>query len=549
MLTRLCVIGYSENDARLRKSVFHASELAAVADQTAQIGEGRIKKMTIELKDGVQAKLSTIFEGENVSTYVDAEVRLCGHDAAESLNDGLFICYETTADAALKAAAAAALNGARYVALASSLQDATFGKLPSTVDAIYVADPRSVYARACQAFRGFPGRKLRIVGVTGTAGKTSLSYVLGGVLAEAGMKVGLVGSLGVYDGVKLRPTIKTTPEPEQLAELLDEMVASGCVGAIIEASSVALAEKRLAGLELDAVCLTNIRRDHLDYHGAVDAYRRAKMQIFNYLKPTGVAICNVDDRVTDAALHLVTQPVLTVGIQPTPCSVSGTPVERMKGEQTFYVVAGSDAVPIRTKVLGKEHVYNCLEAAALAIAWKIDLKTVARGVERVEYIPGRMEAIDCGQPFGVYLDRASSPHTLAAALETVRSVTTGAVYCILCAPGDQDRTKRQLMAVAAESNSDVRVVTSGNLPESQSAEALDDLRRGFTCAGAFHDEPDRRKAIVWALSQAGVEDAILIVGQDVSTLASINERFVPDRQFIRNWLYENQPSAESYWFN
>lgn len=505
--------------------------------------------MAITIKAGVDAKLSTILEGENPSAFQDVAIRLFGSDASEPLAGGLFVCLEKAPTEAIAAVSRAASGGATLAILSSALRERVEPKLLGTIETIYADDPRAVYARACQAAYGFPGRALRLIGITGTAGKTSLSYILGGALAESGMRVGLIGSLGVYDGRKLRPTLKTTPEPEQLASLLSEMVSAGCVAAIIEVSSVALAEKRLAGLEFDAVCLTNIRRDHLDYHGTVEAYRRAKMSIFNYLKPTGVAICNVDDRVTEAALHLVKQPVLTVGIQPTVCSVSGTPVERGRSEQTFYVVAGSDAVPIRAKVIGKEHIYNCLEAAALGIAWGIDLKTVARGVERVEYIPGRMERIDCGQPFGVFLDRAASPDSLTAALETIRGVTTGAVYCVLCAPSDRDRNKRRLLAVAAESNSDVRIVTSGNLAESQSQEALDDLRGGFSGKGAFHDEPDRRKAIVWALSHAGIEDAVLVVGQDVSTLAPINERFVPDRQFIRNWLYDNQPSAESYWYN
>ena len=174
---------------------------------------------------------------------------------------------------------------------------------------------------------------------------------------------------------------------------------------------------------------------------------------------------------------------------------------------------------------------------------------MARGIERVEYIPGRMERLDCGQTFGVFLDRANSPQTLSAALESVRSVTTGRVYCVLCPPNDRDRTKRQLLAVAAESGADLCVVTSGNLPDSQTDESLEDLRRGFSNSDAYYDEPDRRKAIVWALAQASMEDSVLIVGQDVSTLDAINERFVPDRQYIRNWLCDNLPSAESYWYN
>ncbi|MGI6400515.1 MAG: Mur ligase family protein [Thermoguttaceae bacterium] len=503
--------------------------------------------MTIKIKDDVHVMLSTILEGANPSPYRDAEVVLCGKDASESLSDGLFICFDQDPESAKKSVETAASNGAIRAIVAHSLQD-SFQSFEG-LELIFVDEPRAVYAVACQAFRGFPGRKLRLIGITGTAGKTSLSYVLGGVLAEAGMKCGLVGSLGVYDGQTLRSARQTTPEPDELAKLLEEMVAAGCVGAIIETSSVALAEKRLAGLELDAALLTNIRRDHLDYHGTVDAYRRTKMTIFDYLKPDGIAICNVDDRVTEAAMHLIDRPVLTVGIQPTACSVSGTPVERSKGEQTFYVSAGSDAVPFCTKVIGKSHVYNCLEASALALSWNIDLRTSARGVERVEYIPGRMERIDCGQAFGVFLDRSTTSHSLAEALETLRSVTTGIIYCVLCAPGDRDRTKRQLMAVAAESHADVCVVTSGNLPESQSEETLNDLRRGFSNKSVYHDIPDRRKAIAWALTQAGLEDSVLVVGQDVSTLEPINEYFVPDRQFIRDWLYENQPSAESYWYN
>lgn len=505
--------------------------------------------MAITLKEGAQVRLSTVLKGENASSYRDAEIKVCGTTASEPLPLGLFICLETEANAALAAVVQASANGAIWAVMNASLEEETRDALPTMIEAIYVEDARSVYARACQAFRGFPGRKLRLIGVTGTAGKTTLSLTLGGVLSEAGMKFGLIGSLGVFNGGTLRPLAETTPDPERLASLLEEMVESGCVGAIIEASSFALAEKRLAGLEFDAVCLTNIRRDHLDYHGSVDAYRRAKLQIFQYLKSDGVAICNVDDRVTDAALHLIKQPVLTVGIRPTSCHVTGTPVERRRGEQIFYISAGSDAVPVRTKIIGKEYIYACLEAAALSSAWGIDLVTVARGIERIDCIPCRMESIEAGQSFGVFLDRATAPYSLTSALETARDVTQGKVFCVLCAPNDLDRSKRQLMAIAAEASADVCVVTSGNLPESQSAEALEDLRRGFSNKDAFHDEPDRRKAIEWALSHAELDDAVLIVGQDVSTLAPINELYVPDRQFIRNWLNKNQPSAESYWYN
>ena len=512
--------------------------------------------MSIQPKNGISVSLSVLLEGENVAPFRNANIAVCSCDAYEPLAGGLYVCKKSEPIAALEDVKIAAANGAVVAVLPNSLesafaeeQNSQYAESDSSFQKIFVDDPRSVYARACQAFCDFPARKMRMIAVTGTAGKTSLSYILGGVLAEAGQKVGLIGSLGVYDGAKLQPLRETTPQPEELAMLLDRMVEIGCQCAIVETSSVAIAEKRISGVEFDAVCLTNLRRDHLDVHRTVDQYRRVKMQIFNYLKKTGVAICNLDDRVTDAALHLITHPTLTVGIQPTTCSVSGTPVERNVSGQTFYVVAGADACPIHTMIIGKEHIYNCLEAAALAIAWKIDLKTVAKGIERVSYIPGRMERIDCGQPYDVFLDRANSPESLAAALETLRRVTHGSLYCLLAAPDDGDRSKRPLLGRTAETNADYVIVTSGNHLESQKDEAFDDLLKGFEKPKDVHVIKDRKEAITWVLSHASPDDCVLVVGQDVSTLDAINEKFVPDRQFIKHWLYENQPCVETFWYN
>lgn len=515
--------------------------------------------MTIRPWDGTSVALATLLDGESVAPYRDTLVASCGDDANDAeLRGGLFICRESEPNAAFDALKTAERGGALVGVVPKTFETKIAAEFESgdvdatnDVDAfqvVFVDDPRSVFARTCQAFQDFPARKMKTIAVTGTSGKTSASYIIGGMLAEAGKSVGLIGSLGAYDGVKLAPLAETTPDPETLANLLARMAANGCACAIVEVSSVALAEKRLAGIEFDAVCLTNLRRDHLDYHRTVDQYRRAKMHIFDFLKKDAIAICNVDDRVTDAALHLINCATLTIGIQPTECAVAGTPVERSRGEQTFYIVAGTDAAPVRSRIIGKEHIYNCLTAAALGVGWGIDLKTIARGVERVEYIPGRMERIDCGQPFGVFLDCAGSPDSLRAALETLRDATTGSVYCVLSAPNDSDRSKRPLMGSVAETLADRVVVTRGNFPKSQAQEALDDLLRGCKNSEKSIVLADRKDAIIWALSQATPEDVVLVVGCDASTLDEIDENFVADRQFVRHWLYENQPCLEPYWF-
>lgn len=511
--------------------------------------------MSIQPKYGSPVPLSVLLERENVAPYRNDKIVICGKDSFEALNGGLYVCVESNAQDALASIRTAQRNGAIVAVVANALEAdlAPFISSDCVDDAafqtIFVDDPRSVYARACQAFYGFPANKMRVIAITGTAGKTSLSYILGGVLAESGRRIGLVGSLGLYDGQKLRPLKDTTPEPEELAKALDDMYRADCACVVLEVSSVALAEKRIAGIEFDAVCLTNLRRDHLDIHRTVDQYRRVKMQIFSYLKKSGVAVCNLDDRVTGAALHAIECPTLTVGIQPTACSVSATPIERSEGEQTFYLVAGSDAVNIRTTILGNEHIYNCLEAAALGLAWKIDLQTIARGIERVKVIPGRMERVDCGQPFGVYLDRANSPDSLNATLETLRQFTRGKLYCVLSCPADADRSKRPLMGHVAEKLADRSVVTAGNHLESQREDAFEDMIRGFVSKENLTVVKNRKEAIETTLAQAEPDDCVLIVGQDVSTLDKINESFVPDRQFIKHWLYENQPCAETSWYN
>lgn len=420
------------------------------------------------------------------------------------------------------------------------------GLLPADALMVPVKDPQALYGRACQALFDEPAKKLKMIAITGTSGKTSTSYIIAGMLAESGEPVGLIGSLGVYDGRTLLPMRETPPSPYEMAELLDQMVEHGCTHVIVEVSSRSIEEERIAGIAFDAVCLTNIRRDHLDLHKTVDLYRRTKMRIFNYAKPEALVVCNPDDRVTHAVLHLIQQPTMTIGMHPEEAMVTGMRVEQTKAEQTFYIIAGSVAIPVRTKIIGNEHIYNCLTAAALGISWGIDLKTVVRGIERVEHIPGRLERIDCGQPFGVFVDNANTPESLAAVLKTLREVTEGTLYCVLSAPEDHDRSKRPLMGRTAESLSD-RVIVTVNRDESD-GDGINDILQGMENPSRNVQRVFRRcDAITWALSNASPEDAVLIVGSDLAPEAD-PEEIVSDRQFVRHWLYENQPCLEPFWY-
>lgn len=403
-----------------------------------------------------------------------------------------------------------------------------------------VKDTREAFGILCHAIEGNPARSLKTIGITGTAGKTSTSYLIAGMLAESGNPVGLIGTLGIYDGLTMHPTRDTTPPANELAFWLAKMVENGCSHVILEISSEAIEQARLAGIELDAVCMTNIRRDHIDYHKTVENYRRTKMSIFKYAKPDGIAICNADDRVTNAILPLIEYPVLTVGIRDI-AEVTGTIIETNRGEQTFLVNAGSEVVPVRSRMIGRENVYNSLIAFALAISLDIDIKDAARGIERVECVPGRLERIDCGQPFGVFIDCARTQESLGANLKALREVTSGKVYCIFGAGSELDPTKRPLLGRAMELYSDVPILSRDETPGTESvADSMEGILAGFVKSDKAKIILNRPDAIAWVLSNIGPEDSVLICGNGISNRSGIRKAFC-DRVFTKQWLYENQP--------
>ncbi|MGI5832448.1 MAG: Mur ligase family protein [Thermoguttaceae bacterium] len=491
--------------------------------------------------NGIPVQLSSLFEAK-VDPAADRMVTSFQTDPSLLKEGDLFISLAEDATTAAEELKIAQKQGACAAAIGSSLP-----AFESPLENLFrVENIKMLPGHVAQALYGNPAAQMKTIAITGTSGKTSVSYIIAGMLAESGYPVGLIGSLGIYDGRVLLPNRETTPQPRQMAELMARMVDNGCTHIIIEVSSEALEQYRLAGIKLDAVCLTNVRRDHLDLHKTVDLYRRTKMKIFDYVKEDALVVCNPSDRVTGAILHLIKNPTITIGMHPNEAMVNGMRVEQNRGEQTFYIIAGSEAIPVRTKIIGKEHICNCLIAAALGLSWDIDMKTVVRGIERVEHIPGRMERIDCGQPFGVFVDNASTPESLTEVLRTLREVTEGMIYTVLSAPEDNDRSKRPLMGRAAELNSDLVILTIGR--QADAAAGVKDLLQGIENNAKCLMRTFRRSdAITWALSNAAPEDTVLVVGSDLPPGAD-PEEVVSDRQFVRHWLYENQPCLESFWY-
>jgi UDP-N-acetylmuramoyl-L-alanyl-D-glutamate--2,6-diaminopimelate ligase len=387
---------------------------------------------------------------------------------------------------------------------------------------------------------GDPACRLKTIGVTGTNGKTTTSYLIASVLAAGGYKTGVLGTLGYFDGAEWGDAGWTTPPQNVLATWMGRMVANGCTHAVMEVSSHALAQQRLAAVPLDVACVTNVRRDHLDYHATWREYRNAKARIFDYLTPEGFAVVNVDDAASDGLMAEINGPVLSVGVE-RPAEITGIVVERFPSEQTFLLSAGNETAPVRTPLIGTHNLLNCLVAAAVGTVYSIDLATIVAGLEAIERVPGRLERIECGQPFSVFVDYAHTPDALTSALDALRQVTSGRLICVFGAGGDRDKSKRRPMARAVESLADLAVVTSDN-PRSERPEAIvDEIVAGFRDRSSAHTIVNRSEAIHWALEQAQPGDCVLIAGKGHETYQIIGEKRhkFDDREVASRWLYES----------
>jgi UDP-N-acetylmuramoyl-L-alanyl-D-glutamate--2,6-diaminopimelate ligase len=399
--------------------------------------------------------------------------------------------------------------------------------LVTQVPVCVVPDSREAFAQLCQALAGRPSRQLRVIGIAGTSGKTTTAQLIAGILAEGGHRAGILSTLGYSDGLEAAPADSTTPPAPVLAHWLARMADAGCSHAVVEMSSRALAERRTAGIELATACLTNLGNDHLDRHGTLLNYHRANSRIFGLLRPAGVAVVNADDPRSLEYAPLVPSGVLTVGMRHS-ADVTATLVERSKSEQTILLSAGQITACVRTAMIGDPHVANCLVAAAAGLAEGIDLVTIARGLENVRRVAGRLERIECGQPFGVYVDAARTPETLAAALETLRQVTPGRLVCVFGAEGNRAAGSRPLLGRAVEERADVAIVTTDNPRYEDPRTIAAELIAGFARPERARYVPDRAEAIHYALALCGLGDG---------------RRELDDREVARRFLYNLEPAS------
>lgn len=478
-----------------------------------------------------RVSLREFFPESHIFGSPDIRVTSCCDEARRCRPGDLYVAVSTAADDGHESVGEALRRGARAV-LAER-------QLPVDAPVCVVPDSREAYGRLCQRLAGDPSGLMRTVGITGTNGKTTTAWLLDSIFRAAGVRNGLISSLARSDGTDREAAARTTPPARELADWLARMAGQECGTAVVEVSSRALAERRTAGVEFDVAVLTNVRRDHLDYHGSIFNYRRIKSRLFEHLKPDGAAVINADDPASKFVLRQLARPVLTIGIH-TPAELTARVVERHPCEQTFLLTAGDETAAVQTRMFGDHHVYNCLSAAAVGLLMGLELTTIARGLEAVETVPGRLEPVVAGQPFGVYVDAARSPDALAVALRSLRQVSTGRVICVFGADAHGDPSQRPLLGRVVERMAHLGVITNDQPCGQQSLQIVHDILDGYDRAARAHVLPNRVEAIRWALSRARPGDAVLIAGRGRRPFPGDRQQHheLDDPMVARRWLRE-----------
>jgi UDP-N-acetylmuramoyl-L-alanyl-D-glutamate--2,6-diaminopimelate ligase len=422
----------------------------------------------------------------------------------------------------------------------------------SRVALLVVSDSRRALALLSAAFHGWPARRLRVVGVTGTDGKTTTAHLIAAVMEAGGQACALLSSAELRSGGRtaVNATHKTTLEAPEVQSFLAGALEAGDRWAVVEASSHGLALHRVDACEFDVAVLTVLGRDHLDFHGTLEEYRAAKGRLFPMLDEAvdkGVpktAVLNADDPAWKYFQRLTTARTVTYGLDAA-ADVSARRIHVERLGTSFELIGSFGAVPVKTRLVGRYNVYNCLAAAAVGLSQGLSAEEVKRGLEGVSGVPGRMELIEAGQPFSVVVDIASTPEALANVLGVLRDACRRRLWAIFGCAGERDPGRRDGMGRVAGRLADFVVLTNED-PRSEDPDSIiEDIAAGLREAGRREGDDfvriqDRRQAIAYAFERAGDGDVVFLAGKGSEQTMVFGERHVPwdERVVARELLGE-----------
>ncbi|WP_438433758.1 UDP-N-acetylmuramoyl-L-alanyl-D-glutamate--2,6-diaminopimelate ligase [Gorillibacterium sp. sgz500922] len=424
-------------------------------------------------------------------------------------------------------------------------------EIQAAVPTVQVPDARYALAVLAAHFYGYPSSELRLIGVTGTNGKTTTSYLIESILTQAGRRTGLMGNIGTKIGDELFETDLNTQDPPRLQGNLRMMRDRSAEYAVMEVSSQGIHMGRVLGCEFRTAVFTNLTQDHLDYHGTMERYRAAKGLLFsglgNGFSPDPAkrkfAVLNADDEASAYLREVTAAQTITYGID-RPADVRARDIRLTPRGTAFILATDAGEIAVELQLIGKFNVSNALAAAGAALAEGLSLEEIRRGLSALASVPGRMEAIDEGQDFLVLADYAHTPDGLEKALSTLREFAGGRIITVFGCGGNRDRTKRPVMGQLAARYSDFVILTADNPRSEDLGGILTDIEQGLREAQAPADSyasvPDRGQAIRQAIRLARPGDIVMLAGKGHETYQVLAEGSIPfdDREVAREALRE-----------
>lgn len=416
---------------------------------------------------------------------------------------------------------------------------------------IYVNDARRALSQVSRTFYSDISSKMKLIGITGTNGKTTTSYLIEGLLKHRGEKTGVIGTINYRFGDRIIPAINTTPGVLDLYFLLSSMKKEHIRSCILEVSSHSLEQGRVDTLNFDIAIFTNLTSDHLDYHKNIDNYIASKVKLFTKIKDGGWAVINKDDPYSRRIVEKVNREhkatVISYGIDDK-ADVFAKDIEFSFEGLRFKLCVDKKYYLIRSCLIGRYNVYNILASAACGITMGMTLEEIALGLEKVKGLPGRLERIDCGQDFSVFIDYAHTKNGLENVLRTLKELGPKRVFTVFGCGGDRDKSKRPRMGKVAIEFSDKVFITSDNPRNEDPVSIINDITKGIACNKASYIvELDRSMAINKALSEAKSGDIVLVAGKGHETYQIFKDTTLPfdDREVVKKILKEKRLCLQS----
>ncbi|MFC1607531.1 UDP-N-acetylmuramoyl-L-alanyl-D-glutamate--2,6-diaminopimelate ligase [Candidatus Latescibacterota bacterium] len=479
-------------------------------------------------------KLKNLIQNiDNVTITGDPEVEITSiqHDSRKVGNGSLFVAvkgYRFDGDTYIPKAVE---NGAAAVMTGESRNGIG-------VPVVHVQDIRKSMALIADRFYSSPQEALVMAGITGTNGKTTTSYMVRSIIETGGLGCGLIGTIRHLVGNREILAVNTTPEASDIHASLADMVIAGQSACVMEVSSHALFLSRVHGIRFRAVALTNITRDHLDFHGTFEEYLAAKSILFSGLSGDSTAVVNSDDPSSGHIIDVARDgKILTYGFDSL-SDIRPLKYDLTPSGSTFEFTTPSGTFGGTLPIPGRFNISNAMAATGIGIACGFPLDVIAHGLETLDPVSGRYELVDEGQDFAVIVDYAHTPDALERILSSVRELTTGRLLSVFGCGGDRDNGKRPMMGEASARIADISVVTSDNPRSEEPTAIINDIVKGIPSGTSYEVIPDREEAIARAIKLAESGDAIVIAGKGHEDYQIINGKkyHFDDAEIARKYL-------------